>query len=56
MPVHKAEEEGNAVAEVLAGKNGHVNYTTIPGIVYTWPEAASVGGTEEELQSQQIAF
>ncbi len=56
MLAHKAEEEGIAVAEVLAGKNGHVNYATIPGVVYTWPEAASVGATEEELQSQQIAF
>jgi dihydrolipoamide dehydrogenase len=56
MLAHKAEEEGVAVAEVLAGKKGHVNYTTIPGIVYTWPEAASVGAAEEELLSQQIAY
>ena len=56
MLAHKAEEEGVAVAEILAGKKGHVNYTTIPGVVYTWPEAASVGATDEELQSQQIAY
>lgn len=56
MLAHKAEEEGIAAAEFLAGKKGHINYTTIPGVVYTWPEAASVGATEEELQSQQIAY
>jgi dihydrolipoamide dehydrogenase len=56
MLAHKAEDEGIAVAEVLAGKPGHVNYATIPGVVYTWPEAASVGATEEELQMQQVAF
>ena len=56
MLAHKAEDEGVAVAEVLAGKPGHVNYDTIPGVVYTWPEAASVGTTEEQLQSQGIVY
>lgn len=50
MLAHKAEEEGVAVAELLAGKAGHVNYQAIPNVVYTWPEVASVGQTEEELQ------
>jgi dihydrolipoamide dehydrogenase len=44
------------VAEILAGKPGHVNYDTIPGVVYTWPEAASVGATEEQLKNQGIAY
>lgn len=56
MLAHKAEDEGLAVAEILAGKPGHVNYDTIPGVVYTWPEAASVGTTEEQLQSQGTAY
>lgn len=56
MLAHKAEEEGVAVAELLAGKPGHVNYSAIPGVVYTWPEAASVGATEEELKKQDRAF
>jgi dihydrolipoamide dehydrogenase len=56
MLAHKAEDEGIAVAEVLAGKPGHVNYDTIPGVVYTWPEAASVGATEEQLQAQKVTF
>jgi dihydrolipoamide dehydrogenase len=56
MLAHKAEEEGVAVAEHLAGKGGHVNYETVPGIVYTWPEVASVGRTEEELKQAGIEY
>ncbi|MFZ1679797.1 MAG: FAD-dependent oxidoreductase, partial [Rhizobiaceae bacterium] len=55
MLAHKAEDEGVAVAEILAGKAGHVNYGVIPGVVYTEPEVASVGRTEEELTSAGIA-
>ncbi len=51
MLAHKAEEEGVAVAEILAGQHGHVNYGAIPGVVYTWPEVAAVGATEEELKA-----
>ncbi|MEM6523870.1 MAG: dihydrolipoyl dehydrogenase [Bacteroidota bacterium] len=50
MLAHKAEEEGTLVAEQLAGKKPHINYKLIPGVVYTWPEVASVGHTEEELK------
>jgi dihydrolipoamide dehydrogenase len=50
MLAHKAEEEGVALAEILAGQAGHVNYGAIPGVVYTWPEAACVGATEESLR------
>jgi dihydrolipoamide dehydrogenase len=56
MLAHKAEDEGVAVAEILAGKAGHVNYGVIPGVVYTWPEIASVGQTEEELKAAGIAY
>jgi dihydrolipoamide dehydrogenase len=56
MLAHKAEEEGVALAEVLAGQAGHVNYAAIPGIVYTWPEVASVGQSEEELKAAGIAY
>jgi len=56
MLAHKAEDEGVALAELLAGQAGHVNYATIPGIVYTWPEVASVGQTEEELKAAGIAY
>ena len=56
MLAHKAEEEGVAVAEILAGKPGHVNYKALPGIVYTHPEAASLGYTEEELKKQGISY
>ena len=56
MLAHKGFEEGVAVAELLAGKAGHVNYATIPGIVYTWPEAAFVGATEERLKEQGIVY
>lgn len=54
MLAHKAEEEGVAVAETIAGGKGHVNYQVIPGVVYTWPEVASVGLTEEECQTQGL--
>ncbi|MCZ8185106.1 MAG: dihydrolipoyl dehydrogenase [Beijerinckiaceae bacterium] len=56
MLAHKAEDEGVAVAEILAGKAGHVNYDVIPGVVYTWPEVATVGKTEEELKAAGIAY
>jgi dihydrolipoamide dehydrogenase len=56
MLAHKAEEEGIAVAEILAGKGGHVNYETVPGIVYTWPEVATVGKTEEQLKEAGIGY
>ena len=56
MLAHKAEEEGVALAELLAGQAGHVNYETVPGIVYTWPEVASVGKTEEQLKDEGIAY
>ena len=56
MLAHKAEDEGVAVAEIIAGQAGHVNYDAIPGVVYTWPEAASVGKTEEQLKVEGIAY
>jgi dihydrolipoamide dehydrogenase len=56
MLAHKAEEEGVAVAEILAGQAGHVNYDVIPNVVYTYPEIASVGKTEEELKATGIAY
>ena len=56
MLAHKAEEEGVAVSEILAGKAGHVNYDTVPGIVYTFPEVASVGKTEEQLKAEGIEY
>jgi dihydrolipoamide dehydrogenase len=56
MLAHKAEDEGMAVAEILAGKAGHVNYDVIPGVVYTYPEVATVGKTEEELKAQGVAY
>jgi dihydrolipoamide dehydrogenase len=56
MLAHKAEEEGVALAERLAGQAGHVNYGVIPGVVYTWPEVASIGQTEEELKAATIAY
>ena len=56
MLAHKAEDEGMAVAEVIAGKHGHVNYGVIPGVVYTTPEVASVGQTEEQLKDAGIAY
>jgi dihydrolipoamide dehydrogenase len=56
MLAHKAEDEGVAVAEILAGQHGHVNYEVIPGVVYTSPEIASVGATEEDLKAKGIAY
>jgi len=56
MLAHKAEEEGVAVAEIIAGQAGHVNYDVIPNVVYTSPEIASVGKTEEELKAAGIAY
>jgi dihydrolipoamide dehydrogenase len=56
MLAHKAEEEGVAIAEILAGQAGHVNYDTVPGVVYTWPEVATVGKTEEELKTANVAY
>ncbi len=56
MLAHKAEEEGVLVAEQLAGQKPHINYLLIPGVVYTWPEVASVGYTEEQLKSQGRAY
>ncbi|MEM7301514.1 MAG: dihydrolipoyl dehydrogenase [Pseudomonadota bacterium] len=56
MLAHKAEDEGVAVAEMLAGQKPHVNYDVIPGVVYTMPEVASVGKTEEELKDANIAY
>jgi dihydrolipoamide dehydrogenase len=56
MLAHKAEEEGVAVMETIAGKAGHVNYLTVPSIVYTWPEVASVGYTEEQLKEQGTEY
>jgi dihydrolipoamide dehydrogenase len=53
---HKAEEEGVAIAELLAGQAGHVNYGVIPGVVYTWPEVASIGATEEQLKTDGVAY
>jgi dihydrolipoamide dehydrogenase len=56
MLAHKAEDEGMAVAEILAGKYGHVNYSVIPGVIYTTPEVANVGKTEEQLKEEGIAY
>jgi len=56
MLAHKAEDEGIAVAEILAGQHGHVNYEAIASVVYTMPEIASVGATEEELRAKGIAY
>src|SRR5580693_7311524 len=56
MLAHKAEEEGVAVAELLAGQAGHVNYGAIPNVVYTSPEVASVGKSEEELKAEGVAY
>ena len=56
MLAHKAEDEGMACAEMLAGQKPHINYDAIPGVVYTWPEIAAVGKTEEELKKAGIAY
>jgi dihydrolipoamide dehydrogenase len=56
MLAHKAEDEGVVLAEMLAGQSGHINYDAVPGIVYTWPEVATVGKTEEQLQEAGVAY
>ncbi|WP_428248422.1 dihydrolipoyl dehydrogenase [Ferrovibrio sp.] len=56
MLAHKAEEEGVVLAEMLAGQKPHINYDAIPGVVYTWPEVASVGKTEEELKAAGVQY
>ena len=56
MLAHKAEEEGIATAELIAGQSGHVNYDVIPGVVYTSPEVASIGKTEEQLKENNIKY
>ena len=56
MLAHKAEDEGIAVAEIIAGQSGHVNYDTIPGVIYTTPEVASIGKTEEQLKESKIKY
>jgi dihydrolipoamide dehydrogenase len=56
MLAHKAEDEGIACAEIISGKSGHVNYDCIPGVIYTYPEVASVGKTEEELKTSGIKY
>jgi len=56
MLAHKAEEEGTMVAEILAGQKPHINYNLIPGVVYTWPEVAAVGQTEEQLKASGIEY
>eukprot|EP01026_Neomeris_dumetosa_P061395 TRINITY_DN5795_c0_g3_i1.p1 TRINITY_DN5795_c0_g3~~TRINITY_DN5795_c0_g3_i1.p1 ORF type:complete len:538 (-),score=98.20 TRINITY_DN5795_c0_g3_i1:200-1699(-) len=56
MLAHKAEEDGVAAVEIIAGKKGHVNYNTVPGIVYTWPEVASVGLTEEQAKEKGLDY
>ena len=56
MLAHKAEEEGVAVAEIIAKGFGHVNYNTVPSVIYTWPEVASVGKTQQELKKENIPY
>ena len=56
MLAHKAEEEGTLVAEILAGQKPHIDYNLIPGVVYTWPEVAAVGKTEEELKTAGVEY
>jgi len=56
MLAHKAEEEGVLVAEILAGLKPHIDYNLIPGVVYTWPEVAAVGKTEEQLKAEGVAY
>ena len=56
MLAHKAEEEGVFVAEIIAGQKPHINYNLIPGVVYTWPEVAAVGKTEEQLSEEGVAY
>lgn len=56
MLAHKAEDEGVVLAEMLAGESGHIDYNLIPGVVYTWPEVASVGQTEEQLKTAGVEY
>ncbi|MFD0794992.1 dihydrolipoyl dehydrogenase [Mucilaginibacter litoreus] len=56
MLAHKAEDEGTFVAEIIAGQKPHINYNLIPGVVYTWPEVAAVGFTEEQLKEQGVKY
>jgi len=56
MLAHKAEEEGTMVAEILAGQKPHIDYNLIPGVVYTWPEVAAVGKTEEQLKEEGVVY
>ena len=56
MLAHKAEEEGTMVAELIAGQKPHINYNLIPGVVYTWPEVAAVGKTENQLKEEGVAY
>jgi dihydrolipoamide dehydrogenase len=56
MLAHKAEDEGSILAEIVAGQSGHIDYNLVPGVVYTWPEAASVGQTEEQLKAAGVAY
>ena len=56
MLAHKAEEEGIAIAELIAGQSGHVNYDIIPGLIYTFPDVASIGKTEEQLKDLNIKY
>tara|TARA_B100001971_G_C18268036_1_gene596544 strand:- start:119128 stop:120531 length:1404 start_codon:yes stop_codon:yes gene_type:complete len=56
MLAHKAEEEGTLVAELMAGQKPHIDYNLIPGVVYTWPEVASVGQTEEQLKNDKVPY
>jgi dihydrolipoamide dehydrogenase len=56
MLAHKAEEEGTFVAETIAGQKPHIDYNLIPGVVYTWPEVASVGKTEEQLKEDGVKY
>lgn len=56
MLAHKAEEEGVSVAEMLAGQKPHINYNLVPGVVYTWPEVAGVGQTEEQLKEAGVTY
>lgn len=56
MLAHKAEDEGSAAAEIIAGQKPHINYNLIPGVVYTWPEVAGVGYTEEQLKDKGVTY
>ncbi len=56
MLAHKAEDEGMVLAEMIAGQTGHIDYNLIPGVVYTWPEVASIGKTEEQLKAEGVEY